>query len=132
MALYYIYENFKISIGGCRVLIGSTATINYILWSLSFMSRQRRGPYFGNHTSCFAALSARLWWAKSIWCQFSRKRFFCSCLVNGRLYIIHSKSDYACGACFSASKELRKKCVNLYKKKLCQKCLNHSNLKNSV
>ena len=37
---------------------------------------------------------------------------------------IHSKSETVCGVCFSVTKNLRKKCVNLNIKILLQKCVN--------
>ena len=38
---------------------------------------------------------------------------------------IHSKSEKVCGVCFSVTKNLRKKCVNLDIKISRQKCVNH-------
>ena len=50
----------------------------------------------------------------------------------GEGILIHSKSEKVCGVCFSVSKHLRKKCVNLDNNILRHMCVNHPNSKNFV
>ena len=50
----------------------------------------------------------------------------------GEGILIHSKSEKVCGVCFSVSKHLRKKCINLDNNILRHMCVNHPNSKNFV